>query len=81
MVIHTQYQSGVQWYPNQISPGQGVLALLDNTIIARLRPNFAFPILAKTVANALVLEGVRGEAEVTAVTILKQLENKCFSQI
>lgn len=76
LVIHTQYQSGVQWCPNPISPGQAVLALLDNTVVARLRPEFALPILARAVSSALTIEGKRGEAEETAVAILKELENQ-----
>lgn len=74
LVIHTQYQSGVQWNPQQISLGQAVLALLDNTIVARLRPDFALPILANAVSGAVAFEGGRGEVEDAARTILKQLE-------
>jgi hypothetical protein len=80
MVIHTHYQVGVQWCPNQISLGQAVLALLDNTVVARLRPEFALPILATAVSNALIFEGQRGEADETASLILKQLENSSLSK-
>ncbi len=75
MAIYTRYQSGVQWCPNPISPGQAVLALLDNTVVARLRPDFALPILAHAVSSALSIEGERGEADDTAIAILKELEN------
>lgn len=71
MVVYTEYESGIPWTPDQISTGEAVLALLDNTIVARLRPEFALPILTKAVSNALTFEGNRGEAEETAIAILK----------
>jgi hypothetical protein len=80
MVIYTHYQVGVQWCPNPISPGQAVLALLDNTVVARLRPDFALPILARAVSNAFIFEGQRGEVDETASLILKQLENSSLSK-
>ena len=74
LIIQTEYQSGVQWSPQKISAGQAVLALLDNTIVARLRPEFALPVLSRAVSGALALEGERGEAKDTAMEVLKQLE-------
>ncbi|NET24094.1 hypothetical protein [Okeania sp. SIO1I7] len=70
MVVHTQYRAGIQWSPTSISAGQAVLALLDNTIVARLRPEFALPILSRAVADAVCVEGKRGEADETAIALL-----------
>ncbi|MBD2663363.1 hypothetical protein B6N60_03241 [Richelia sinica FACHB-800] len=75
LIVHVQYQSGVQWCPKPMSSGHGVLALLDNTIVASLRPDFALPILASAVSGALCLEGTRGEAEDVAMALLQQLED------
>ena len=74
MVVHTQYQPGYRWNPRKMSPGQAALSLLDNTIVARLRPEFALPILSCAVSDAVAVEGKRGEAEVTAVEILQQIK-------
>ena len=75
LVIHTKYQSGTPWHPHVISLGQAVLALLDNTIVARTRPEFALPILPRAVSGALTLKGKRGEAQDVAITLLRQLED------
>lgn len=72
LIVHTQYEKAAHWNPNVMSSGQAVLALLDNTIVARLRPKFALPILARTVSGVLNLEGKRGEAEDTALALLEQ---------
>ncbi len=73
LIAHIQYQPDAQWNPKQMSPGEAVLALLDNTIVARLRPEFALPILAKAVSSALTLEGERAEADSVALSLLQQL--------
>jgi len=75
LIVYTQYKPGAQWNPSQISSGEAVLALLDNTVVARLRPDFALPILAGAVSNALSIEGQRGDAAEVAVALLQQLEN------
>jgi hypothetical protein len=75
LMVQTQYQSGVQWSPQEISSGQAVLTLLDNTLVARLRPEFALPILAKAISGAVTLKSQRGEAQETAGTLLQYVDN------
>ena len=75
VVVHTQYHLGARWCPRQISTGQAVLSLLDNTIVARTRTQFALSIQSRAVSGALALEGKRGEATDVAVALLQQLEN------
>jgi hypothetical protein len=74
LIVNTQYRPEAQWSPSPISQGQAVLALLNHTLVARLRPDFALPILACAVPNALTLAGDRPQAQETAVAILQQLE-------
>jgi len=74
MVVHAQYESGTQWHPAKMSPGQAVLALLDNTVVARLRPEFALAILSRAVTHSCNLTGKRGEAELVVRKLLVQLE-------
>jgi hypothetical protein len=71
LVVYTQYQPGSVWQPHQLSPGEAVLALLDNTIVARTRPEFALPILSCAVNEAVAWEGERGEAESLAAALLQ----------
>lgn len=76
LVVHTIYQPEKSWCPNKITRSQAILALFDNTIVARLRPKFALQILAVAVTNALALAGKRGDAKATAVDLLKQLVHR-----
>jgi hypothetical protein len=76
LIVHSQYQPGAEWNPRPVSSGQAVLALLDNTVVARLRPDFALPILASAVSAALSIEGQRGDANEVAVALLQQLESR-----
>ncbi|GBF82594.1 hypothetical protein [Aphanothece sacrum] len=75
LIVQTQYQSEAQWSPQEISGGQAVLTLLDNTLVARLRPEFALPILGKAVSGAVILKSQRGEAEETARVLLQHFDN------
>jgi hypothetical protein len=75
LIVQTQYQSGAQWSPQKISAGQAVLTLLDNTLVARLRPEFALPILGKAVSSAVILKSQRGEAEETTKALLQYFDN------
>lgn len=74
LVVQTEYHSGVSWCPREMSSGEAILALLDNTIVARTRPQFALSMLPHVVSGALTLEGKRSEAEEVAKVLLKQLE-------
>lgn len=75
LVVHTKYEAGHSWNSREISPGQAVLALLENTIAARTRSSFALSILARSVSTARAIEGERGEAEEGAAAILQEIEN------
>jgi len=70
MVVHTEYQPGEQWNPKQISSGVGLLSMLDNTVVARLNPDFALKTLTKAIERAHCIEGQRGESEETANALL-----------
>jgi hypothetical protein len=74
LVVCAKYQLGARWSPRPISPGEAVLALLDNTIVARTRPEFALPILPRAVSGALTIEGQRGEASEVAAKLLQHLK-------
>ncbi len=70
MVVHTKYQPGEQWNPKQISSGVGLLTMLDNTVVARINPNFALKTLTKAIERAHCIEGSRDESEETANALL-----------
>lgn len=74
LILVTYYRSGASWQPCPLSPGQAVLALLDNTVLARARPEYALTTLQKTVSHAIALKGERGEAEEVTESVLELLE-------
>ena len=79
MVAITAYREGARWRPRQVPPGRAVLALLAYTVPARRRPRAAISRLRKAISNALVLKGVRGEAEEMAESLLRRLEERAIA--
>ena len=76
LVVVSRYRPGAHWRPRRLSAGQGVLALLSNTVSARRRPDLALSSLRRAVQEAKVIQGVRGEARQAAAAILSQLESQ-----
>lgn len=62
LVIMSDYRAGARWRPRQLSPGEGMLALLSNAVSARRQPQVVMPTLQQVVSRALVLQGRRGDA-------------------
>lgn len=62
LVVAARFEAGASWRPKQLSAGEGVLALLNQTVSARRQPKRALDVLGRVVARATVFEGVRGEA-------------------
>ena len=65
MVVVSQYKPGAQWRPRPLSPGIGLLKLLDNTVSARRAPAVALSTLKHAVSHATIVRGLRGEASQT----------------
>lgn len=76
MVVVSRYEGGARWRPQRCSEGQAIMEMLANTASARRKPAIILPILQKTVSSAVVLKGVRGEAQRTAGLILERLSRE-----
>jgi len=74
LVVVSQYKEGARWRPRQLSKGEGALALLANTVSARVKPEAALSALQHVVAGAPVIKGVRGEVEEVVEAILQGLD-------
>jgi hypothetical protein len=61
LVIVSRYKPGARWAPRQLSPGIGLLKILDNTVSARRSPAIALSTLKQLVSDAVIVKGVRGE--------------------
>jgi hypothetical protein len=62
LVIVGRYKPEANWRPRQLSPGIGLLKILDNTVSARRSPAMTLSTLKRLVSDAVVVQGVRGEA-------------------
>mgnify|MGYP000520359828 CR=1 FL=1 len=70
MVVATTYEPGASWNPTPVSPGEGLLALLANTVRAQVAPSRVMRVLAKVAEGAATVESARGDAEDTAADLL-----------
>jgi hypothetical protein len=71
-ILVSTYRPGAQWRPSKLSAGEGVLAMLDNTVPARSRPAEALRAITRAVEGATVLEGDRGEASSVVAQLVAQ---------
>ena len=74
LIIVTEYQPEAAWQPRKLTPGQALLALMDNTVAARRNPAHSMPILKQAVTGAIALKSKRGEAGDVAPLLLARLE-------
>ena len=77
LVVDTAYRVGGRWRPRWGSPAQAMMALFDNTVLARIRPRFALDTLeaaAGTAGMRGVLRGPRGEAADMATAVLERID-------
>jgi hypothetical protein len=61
-IVLTKYRPGARWRPRSISPGLAVLGLLENTVLARVQPEFSLNVLRRAVSSATAIKSARGEA-------------------
>jgi hypothetical protein len=76
LVLMTRFESGARWRPRKLTPGQGVLEMLFNTVSARRSPERALATLRVVASHASVLKGVRGDATEVISRLLKKLEEQ-----
>jgi hypothetical protein len=74
LIVVTQYRPGARWRPSPLTPGPAALALLANTVPARVRPAVALATFQQVVTQATTLKGWRGEAESTVEAMLNRVE-------
>jgi hypothetical protein len=70
LIVVTTHRAGARWRPRPLSPGQALLALIRNTLIARARPDLTIKILGRAVRGARALASRRDEAAAVAAILL-----------
>jgi hypothetical protein len=71
LIAVTTYRPGAEWNPRTLSPGEGMLALLAHALSGHERPAQPLAVTRRAVADAIRLEGERGEAAVAAAALLE----------
>lgn len=69
-VVVTRFRRGATWKPRPITAGETVMALLENTVVARARAREALAALSAATADAAGFDGVRGDAAQVARELL-----------
>jgi hypothetical protein len=73
LVVLSEYRHGAKWRPRPLSKGQAALAMLGSVMSTRHRPEAMLPLLGKMVSGAMVLKGVRGEADEVVDSVLYRM--------
>jgi hypothetical protein len=74
VIAVTRYVPERRWAPERRSAGEGALALLANAVPARSRPAETMRAAGRAAAQAVVLEGPRGDADETAALLLAAID-------
>lgn len=73
LFVITRFVPGELWRPRRLSPGESILAILENTLPAQERPEQALRTIKQAVGSAVVLEGPRGEASQMIAQLLENV--------
>lgn len=71
-MLITRYEEGVRWRPRPFEGGEAMVALFDNAMSLRVRPQVILPV-AVHVSGAKALQGRRGDAEEVAERVLSSI--------
>jgi hypothetical protein len=72
VIAFTNYRPGAAWALSARTAGEGAVKLLEHSIAARSRPDQVLAAVRRAAANAMVLEGDRGDADEAAGALLSR---------
>lgn len=70
MVLVTEFVENGEWKPSLLSPGKGVMEMLQHAIPVRQNPEYVLKVLNLVASRAIICESSRGEAKEFAKLIL-----------
>ena len=73
-IVATSYRPGAKWAPRRGTPGEGVMALLSNTVAAQERPPEVMRAITRASQGVSFLQSERGEADEVAPQLLAELD-------
>lgn len=71
LVLATSYRAGAPWSPVKLTAGETLLALFQNTVLARAQPQRAITILGMVAKHAVGIYSLRSEKKQVASELLK----------
>ncbi|MBV8896022.1 MAG: hypothetical protein JO051_05910, partial [Acidobacteriaceae bacterium] len=74
-VVFAKHRKTATWQPRRISESRTLLQLMDNTVVAQLKPQLALQRLALVASRALGWKGLRGEADEAAAWLLDHMDS------
>jgi hypothetical protein len=80
MVVCTQYRSGAIWEPEELTPAQAALELVQHSRAPQEHAPSTLATLVRAVAGTIVLKGSRGDADETATALLARLMQTADNQ-
>lgn len=75
LILVSRFKPEGHWRPQELSPGLGLLKLLDNTVSARGSPAIALHNLKQAVVHARIVRSVRGEASQVVQWVTTQVND------
>lgn len=73
LIAVTQYREEARWRPRPLTPGQALMALLDNTVLAISQPQVTLKTLGRVAPKAVAIKSLRADAGETAASLLSLL--------
>ncbi|MGC2662061.1 MAG: hypothetical protein WA324_29210 [Bryobacteraceae bacterium] len=73
LVLSAHYNPDALWQPRQLTPGETLLAMLENTVAVRRQAEFSVSALKNAVASAIGLQSERADAASVARSILQSI--------
>jgi hypothetical protein len=81
VVLLTRFEPDASWKPELLTPGQGVMEMISQTIPIRYAPEFSMKVLKNVAERAIIVRSLRPDAAHFAESFLEFVDNKHFEQI
>ena len=74
-ILVTKYRENARWRPKYLTPGEGMIELITQTIPIRYAPEFSLKVLKKITSSATIAKSNRYDAKDFAKTLLEFIDN------
>lgn len=78
MVLITEYKPNAVWKPEILTPANGIMKIIKNTLPIRNDPNFVLNVLTQMTNRAVIVKSRRGDVEKSADSIIDFFESNCL---